>query len=255
ASIYTLKLLRRGVDIRRGLSVNVLEHVTASQAMRPDCEQVGKAEGLIPVLSHFVDSPGEAIFVVDDDRNLLGTITTDDIRPLLADPQSVGSLIIAKDMMREAGFPVFAPGDSLDEVMRRFGNYRFQAPVVEDGRLVGSLWPQDVIEAYNAELLKRDMASSMALAASHGPVTRALPGVRGMSMAEVPAPLSFLGKSLGSLDVRSRYRVTILLIKRTIEGGERIIDELPDADYVFEEGDVLLVMGTEERLRRFETVG
>jgi hypothetical protein len=173
----------------------------------------------------------------------------------MADPQAVSSLIIARDLMREDGFPIFQPDDTLDEVMRGFGTYRFQAPVVEGRRLVGSLWPQDVIEAYNAEVLKRDMASRMALTVGNGPVTRPLPGVRNMSMADVPVPHSFTGRSLGSLDIRNRYKVTVLLIKRPGESGEEILDQLPDADYVLEPGDVMLVMGTESRLQRFERVG
>jgi trk system potassium uptake protein TrkA len=139
--------------------------------------------------------------------------------------------------------------------MRRFGNYRFQAPVVEGTRLVGSLWPQDVIESYNAEVAKRDMASSMALTVGNGPVTRALPGVSGMSMAEVPAPRSFVGRSLGSLDVRNRYKITVLLIKRRAGDRDRIVEQLPDANHVFEEGDMLLAMGTETNLLRFERIG
>jgi chloride channel protein, CIC family len=253
-SIYTLKLLRRGVDIRQGLSLNVLQHMKAADAMRQEGAQVGPAEGLLAVLSRFIDRPGEAVFVIDADRALLGTITIDDLRPLLADPQAVSSLIIAKDIMREEGFPVFHPDDSLDEVMRRFGNYRFQAPVVEGRRLVGSLWPQDVIGSYNAEVLKRDTASSMALTVGNGPVTRTLPGVRNMSMADIRVPNSFAGRSLGSLDIRNRYKVTVLLIKRPGEGGEQILDQLPDAEYVLEAGDVMLVMGKEARLRSFERI-
>ncbi|MGD8440593.1 MAG: chloride channel protein, partial [Holophagae bacterium] len=257
ASIYTLKLIRRGIDVRQGMSINVLEHLHAAEAMRAEGAegaQVGPAEGLLAVMSRFIDRPGEAVFVVDEDGNLQGTITIDDIRPLMADPQVVSSLIIARDLMREDGFPVFHPDDSLDEVMRGFGTYRFQAPVVEGRRLVGSLWPQDVIEAYNAEVLKRDMASRMALTVGNGPVTRPVPGVPNMSMAEVRVPLSFVDRSVGSLDIRNRYKVTVLLIKRPGEGGEEIMDQLPDADYVLKDGDVMLVMGSESRLRRFERV-
>jgi CIC family chloride channel protein len=255
ASIYTLKLLRRGVDVREGLSINVLQHMKASEVMRADSPRVGPDEGLIPVLSRFIERPSESVFVVNRDQELLGTITIDDIRPLLSDPQSVSTLVIAGDMMREVGFPIFHPDDPLDEVMRRFGNYRFQAPVVEGARLVGSLWPQDVIESYNAEVAKRDMASSMALTVGNGPVTRALPGVSGMSMAEVKAPRSFIGRSLGSLDVRNRYKITVLLIKRRADDRDRIVEQLPDASHVFEEGDMLLAMGTDTNLLRFERIG
>ena len=193
--------------------------------------------------------------MVNSGEELLGTITIDDIRPLLSDPQSVSTLVIAGDMMRESGFPVFEQEDPLDEVMRRFGNYRFQVPVVEGRRLVGSLWPHDVIESYNAEVAKRDMASSMAMTVGNGPVTRALPGVSGMSMAEVPAPRSFLGRSLGSIDVRNRYKITILLIKRRADDGDRIVEQFPDSSHVFEEGEMLLAMGTEVNLKRFERIG
>jgi predicted transcriptional regulator len=195
------------------------------------------------------------VLVTGSEKQLYGLITVDDIRPLMADPESVRRLVIAEDMMRTSGFPIFAPDDPLDEVMRRFGRYRFTAPVIEDGRLVGILWPQDVIESYNAEILKRDMASTMASTLGNGSSARALPGVHGMSLAEVPAPASFLGKSLVSLDIRRRFGVNVLLIKRKGGEGERIVDELPSADFVFQQGDVMLVLGSEHDLERFERNG
>jgi CIC family chloride channel protein len=255
ASIYTLKLLRRGVDIRGGYSASVLSHLTAHDAMRTEYAEVGRADQLMPVISRFVDRPGDTVMVTDADQRLLGVITIDDIRPLMTDPESVRGLVIAEDMMRTDGFPVFSLDDPLDEVMRRFGRYRFMAPVVDNGRVVGALWPQDVIESYNSEILKRDMASTMAVTVGNGPRTRALPGVRGMSMAEVPVPASFFGRSLGSLDIRNRFGVSLLLIKRTGDDGEQIIDELPDANSVFQEGDVMLVLGSEDRISRFEKTG
>jgi CIC family chloride channel protein len=255
SSIYTLKLLRRGVDIRGGLSANVLSRLAARDAMRHEFTVVQPADTLMPVISRFVEHPGETVFVVNDRGYLLGEITIDDVRPALKEPEAMASLIVAADLMREKGFPVFAPDDRLDEVMRRFGGYRFQAPVVDDGRLVGSMWPQDVIECYNAEILKRDMASSMAVSVGNGPVTRAVPGVRGVSMAEVPVPASFFGRTLASVDIRKQFGVTVLLIKRRSGGDEQIADQLPDAEYVFCEGDVMLVMGSEERLQRMERAG
>ena len=74
-------------------------------------------------------------------------------------------------------------------------------------------------------------------------------------MAEVPVPASFFGRSLGSLDIRKRFGVSLLLIKRKGEDGEEIVDELPGAESVFQEGDVMLVLGTEDRIGRFERRG
>ncbi len=255
ASIYTLKLLRRGVDIRGGYSANVLGRLMVRDVMRHDITEVGRGEQLMPVISRFIERPGDTVLVTDSDHLLLGVITSDTVRPLMANPESVGGLVVAEDMMHVDCFPVFSPDDSLDEVMRRFGQYRFTAPVVENGRVVGALWPHDVIEAYNSEIFKRDMASTMAVTVGDGPRTRGLPGVQGMSMAEVPVPARFLGCSLGSLDIRNHFQVSVLLVKRRGDSGEMIVDDLPGADFVFHEGDVMLVLGHENRISRFERNG
>jgi len=256
ASIYTLKLLRRGVDIRGGLSANVLSRLTAHDAMRTEFAEVGRTDRVMSVISRFVEQPGDTVFVTGTKRRLLGVITVNDIQPLMTDIESVGGLVIAEDMMHLDDFPVFSPDVPLDEVMRRFGRYRFTVPVVDNnGRVVGALWPQDVIESYNSELLKRDMASTMAATIGDGPRERTLPGARGMSMAEIPAPASFFGRSLGSIDIRNRFGVTLLLIKRKRDKGEHIVDELPSAAYEFQEGDVMLVLGSEDCITHFERAG
>lgn len=255
ASIYTRKLLRRGVDIHEGKTVNVLRHLKARDVMREDFVTVTPEEPLMSVVSQFTENPDGSIFVADDQRRLLGVITTDEIRPIMADITSMQTLIIASDMMLRHGFPVVGPNDPLDEVMRRFGAYPSEAPIVEDGRIVGAIWPHDVIERYNAELFKRDMASSMSLTVANGLVAQPIPGVQGMSMVEIPVPVSFVGQSLAALDIRKRFNVTILLIKRKSGTREEVVNQVPDASYVFREGDVMLVMGKNTCLRRLEGTG
>jgi trk system potassium uptake protein TrkA len=99
------------------------------------------------------------------------------------------------------------------------------------------------------------MASAMAATVGNGPRERTLPGARRMSLAEIPAPASFFGRTLGSLDVRARFGVSLLLIKRMSGDEQQIIDELPSADYEFQEGDVMLVLGNEDCITRFERSG
>jgi len=252
ANIYTMKLLRRGVDIREGQTVNVLRNVRVRDVMRDEVAAVGSRERLLSIVSRFIENPGGSVFVVDPEDRLLGVITINDIRPILNELDSLDPLLIAQDMMRESGYPAVSPEDRLDGVMTRFGHYRFEAPVVEEGRVIGSGWPEDVIRRYGAELFKRDMASSMSAAVSSGVDARSIPGVRGMSMAEIPVPSGFLGRSVSEIAIRKRYDVTILMIKRKGAGGETVVDRLPNASYVFQEGDVMLVMGGEECLRRLE---
>jgi len=255
ASIYTLKLLRRGVDIHEGQTVNILRHLKAHDVMQEDFVTVAPDEPLMSVISRFVENPGGSVFVADEKRRLLGVITVDEIRPIMADITSMQPLLIASDMMYRRGFPVIGPDDRLDEVMRRFGTYSSEAPVIQEGRIVGAIWPHDVIDRYNAELFKRDMASSMSLSVANGRVAQAIPGLDGMSMAEIAVPASFVGRSVAALDIRKKFNVTILLIKRKSGMREEVVNQVPDASYVFREGDVMLVMGADACLGRLEHAG
>jgi len=251
-SIYTIKLLRRGVDIHKGQDVSVLKHVLVRDEMRRDGVTVRPGAGLMEVVSKLVAHPGTSIFVVDNQRRLQGLITGPQSRTLLADTSSFEAFIIAQDMMEEGGFPIVRPDDTLADVMKRLAHYRGEVPVVEDGRLVGVIWPEDVIQRYNAELFKRDMASSMTSTMRLATQAEPVPSVENTSIVEVSVPARFWGRSLGSLDVRNRFEVTILLVKPRGEAGQDEANAVPSAEYVFRAGDVVLVMGANEKLRLFE---
>lgn len=249
ASIYTLKLLRRGVDIYRGRDVNLLRHLSVRDQMRTDFVTVPPGAGVMPIVSGFVEHPGNSIFVVDENQRLLGVIAADQSRSIMADASSFEPLIIATDLMQETGFPVVNPSDTLADVMKRLARYRGEVPVVSDGRVIGVIWPEDVLERYNAELFKRDMAVGMVSAVSPSSRAEPLPTVKDTSIVELPVPRRFVGLSLGSLDVRNAYQCTILLIKHRDRVGEETLHAVPSADYVFRHGDVILAMGPNEKLR------
>jgi trk system potassium uptake protein TrkA len=61
------------------------------------------------------------------------------------------------------------------------------------------------------------------------------------SLAEVDAPETFVGETLRSLDVRNRYDVLVLAIRR----GSSVITN-PGGDQEFETGDVLVLIGRED---------
>ena len=90
------------------------------------------------------------------------------------------------------------------------------------------------------------MAASVgrAISAEH------VPAVENTSLVEVPVPPRFVGKTLGSLDVRNRYGVTVLLIKQQGNPGEEVINATPSAHYEFQVGDTMLIMGPDDSLRR-----
>ncbi len=148
--------------------------------------------------------------------------------------------------------PVVDPGDTLAGVMKRLAHYRGEVPVMENGHLVGVIWPEDVVQRYSAEIFKRDMASSMASSLSGNRHAESIPAVKNTSIVEVPVPASFVGRSLGSLDIRNRFEVTVLIVKQRDGAGEDVVRASPGADYTFRSGDVLLVIGPDEKVQHLE---
>jgi CIC family chloride channel protein len=248
ASIYTLKLLRRGVNIYRGRAVNVLEHVPVREIMRPDTRTVSPGDGLVSLLSTFIGYPGSTLFVTDEEGALQGIITADEIRPVMTDPGSLEGLVIAEDVMVEGQFPRVTPDDSLADVMKLLGSYRGEIPVLEDGRLVGVIWPEDVIQRYNTETFKRDMAGGMVAAVSGEARVESLPTARDTVVAEIPAPPSFIGKTRRELHIRQDYGASVLMIKQIAGDGEERLNTAPEPDYAVQPGDIMLILGPCEEL-------
>lgn len=248
-SIYTLKLLRRGVDIQRGKAVNVLQNVRVREVMRPDAVTVSPEAGLATLISRFIDHSGSTLLVTDEEGKLEGIITVDQIRPLMKDPSALAQLIIAQDVMIEGEFPQVRPADPLANVMRFMETYRGEVPVLESGRIVGVIWPEDVIGRYHTEVFKRDMAGTMASALSTESHQERVAATSDSVVAEVSAPSRFIGQTIRELDIRQRFGISILLIKRQLPDGAEELSTRPSADYTFRQGDVMLVLGSDEELR------
>jgi trk system potassium uptake protein TrkA len=68
------------------------------------------------------------------------------------------------------------------------------------------------------------------------------------SIAEVAAGDRMVGRNLRQLDLRAKYGLNVLAIKHN-----NIISVTPRADDVIQEGDILIVIGPNEGIRRLET--
>ncbi len=250
ASIYSLKLLRRGIDIHEGQSPNVLKNIKVSQIMRFTIVKVNANTQLMSIISKFIEYPGKSIFVTDEENHLQGVITLDKIRPIISDSQGLSGLIIAQDLMICEDYPTFNSNDSLAEVMKQLGSYSSEAPVIENGKIVGSIWPEDVIMKYNAEIFKRDMAMGMASNITSQQQIESLPGIGDLAVAEIPVPSNFNSKSIAELNIRKEFDATILMIKHKENGQNIITESIPSADTILHFGDIMLAMGSKISLTK-----
>ncbi len=251
-SIYTIKLLRRGLDIFKGHSINVMQDLKVETVMKKDFTTISVNTQLMSIISHFIDQPANALFVVDENNKLCGLITMDEIRPVMVDTQSLQSLLIAKDLMIEHGFPTFSPDDSLADVMKHLGNHIYDVPVLRNGEIVGSIWPEKVIARYNTEIFKRDIASGLSSTINGNLPMATIPGANNIRIAEIPISPRFSGKTLSEIGLRKRFGVSVIMVKHRIKDKEELVDTIPTADTILESGDIVVVMGTEKNLVKFE---
>ncbi len=105
--------------------------------------------------------------------------------------------------------------------------------------------------------LEKEMATTVAENLLQPGLQRITSITTGHSLAEVTAPEEFVGKTLQELDMRNTYGVNVVAIKSTEtitgdNGAERTrisLNDLPTATDIIGEGDVLVVVGSDEKIQ------
>ena len=76
-----------------------------------------------------------------------------------------------------------------------------------------------------------------------------------LSVVELPAPEPFVGRTLKQLELRPKYGLTLIAIKRRSAGGDKDVTNVaPSADEVIRAGDVLSLLGSSERLAALDAM-
>ncbi len=248
-SIYTEKLRRRGVELFEPLEADVMRRQPVANAITRDPVVVSQETPFGKLVDLVVHSPQNEFFVVREGREYVGTISVHQLRRVILDRDWLDQLIIARDMA-DATYPSLNAQDTLDLAMRLFAREHVEElPVLSEGRLAGSVRKADVLSLYNREVIRRDLSSGFHGALTWVERTKSIDLGEGYVMAEFEAPSHFIGKTLRQLDVRSNHGVEVVLIKRTkAEGNEGTI--VSPADDPIEHGDVLLLAGRREQVKR-----
>lgn len=93
---------------------------------------------------------------------------------------------------------------------------------------------------------ERDMALKVAKTLAFPNAIRTEELFPGYNVVEVKLPAVLHGVSLGKAQLRNRYGITVLAIKR---GDEYRVS--PSADEVLLKGDIIYILGNEQQLRKF----
>ncbi|MBE9504821.1 MAG: TrkA family potassium uptake protein [Proteobacteria bacterium] len=109
-----------------------------------------------------------------------------------------------------------------------------------------------ILGATDVVFPEKDMAIRVAERLSSPTVLDQIEFMEGYSVVEIEAPKSFHGADLISADIRNRYGLSVILIRKKGEGGEVLVT--PKATDKIEEGDILVLLGEDANIEKFKAV-
>lgn len=254
-SIYTEKLVRRGLNIFEGRDINILRSILVNEVLTRDIEKVPGNATYAELIRLMIQSPHQEYFVVDNNQKLKGVISAMELRQFLKDEDYLSGLVIAADIAHQPR-ACFYLGDNLDLVMHQFGRHNVdELPVLhsrEDPTLIGSIQRIDVINAYNQQIFKWDLAGGMHSVVTAVSKEREIELAEGYRLVEIDPPDGFVGKSLKELNARARYGIEVILIRQESSDSRGLPNRpgrIPTPDYRIQHTDKLLVMAEAKNLK------
>lgn len=253
-SIYTLKLKRRGISLTQGREEIIMKSFTVGDVMRADAPIIHESKLFNDIIQIFMENREPYYYVVNSNEELQGVLSTHVIKSVLHDKE-LQHLVIAKDLIDSPITPVSIK-NNLAECMDVFSRVEYEhLPVVEGNgsmKLLGSISRRDIFELYNREILRKDVLGLKFVREIGEDKRRSLIELpKEYKVDYVPLPINFVGKTIKDLNIRAKYHVTIIAVKKRM-GGITGISEIPSADSIFEDGDILIIIGKEDDVERFK---
>ena len=155
-SIYTIKLAKRGIDIRGGKDINVLKSHEVREIMDKEFISIHPSTPLAEIF-RMIETMNESYFVVQDTQgHLCGIISFQDIRSMLSQ-HSLDYLVIAQDLLKPDTDLIFFD-DDLETAYKLFNLKDLKMlPVVneyEENKVIGVIRREALIAYYNRQLIE-----------------------------------------------------------------------------------------------------
>lgn len=158
-SIYTIKLAKKGINIRSGRETHMMKSVLVKDAMNKKVEVI-REDMPFKELIQFVPNSRHTNFpVVDAEGKLSGIISLQDFREVIFE-ENLEDLIVVKELATAEVITV-TPDQNLSDALTKIGFRNIeQLPVVDEEdprKIVGMLSRRDIITAYNKALLEKKL--------------------------------------------------------------------------------------------------
>ena len=158
-SIDSMELSRKGIHLHVGKELNIMKSMSVKDVMTNTYEWIPEHMILSAFLKHLKNSRAQYYPVLNQSKELTGIVSFQDIRGILLE-EGLEDLVIMKEVM-VIDLITLSPDDDLAQAMEKFGSKDIELiPIVDEKdskKLIGMLKRKDVINAYNKEVLLRQI--------------------------------------------------------------------------------------------------
>ncbi len=243
-SIFTLKLVKRNIVLKDGADINIMKSIYVKEIYTSSFETIGRNWNFDQIVTTILTGKAPYFPVVDSQKKVRGIISIHDIKEHLYDRNILKDLLIAEDIANTEVITVDPETDCKTAMSLMAKKNLDGLPVIDQtsDKIIGMIWRKDILDAYNKEIDRRDLAASFSSKITMKNIDPEVHFMEGVSMTEIPIPKIFIGKSIRELNIRAKYGVEIILIRHNTSQGSKI-KAIPDANYVFSYTDSIVIAG------------
>ncbi|PWG04587.1 chloride channel protein [Polaribacter aquimarinus] len=153
-SIYTYKLAQRGELITHNKDKNVMMMLDVDDLIETNFKSVQPEMMLGEMLKKAVATSARNIFpVINEEKEFLGIVLLDDIRPVMFDTEMYNSVTV--EAIMKSAPEIIQESESVETVMKKFKTSgAWNLPVVNDGKYIGFISKSKLLTAYRNKLVE-----------------------------------------------------------------------------------------------------
>jgi len=245
-SIYTLKLMHRGIIFKEGMEMNILRSLYVKDFISKDYKLFINTDPIGKIIDQAIGSKHHSFQIIDQNNSYIGCFSLNQLKKLILQKELLESLVIAQDLAA----PIISLDykDNLENAIKIFGRTDVaEIPVLKNKKFMGVVKRKDVIEAYNLEIAKREATTSLVEKLKFTNLTKSIDIGKGYKIMEIKAPALLWNKSLKELNLKAHYHIDVLLIKRKFPSQTITI---PSADTVIQKDDILIIAGLDKNITK-----
>lgn len=242
-SIYTIKLVKRGIRFEQGRDLDIMQSVQVQEVMNRKPLSIYKNQSLAELYQQFQETNFLGFPVLDEHDKLWGIVSLQDLENTLAEPTLQLRSAKVEDLATVDPLTVYADEPIWAAIQKMAPRDLARLPVVSrssQGKLLGLISRSDILRAYDVAIVRKQRGQLV-----EGDV--ALRREQNNKFSEFPLRIgqNAVGKNLKDLNLP--LSVKVVSVER--EGSVHI----PRGDILFASGDIISLFGEENSTEEART--